>query len=152
MVNATSALVLILILSFAADRVARGVLMGLSLLPTWRARFPDPAGLEDKAAKAEATRRRTIAYTVIVGGLAGLILWLYQDIRLIGLLTGQRDIAVVDIVVSAVVIMGGSDLISRIAGLSGINEAMPLRGPQSAPVEISGRIELENTERGPQAS
>lgn len=148
MVNATSALVLILILSFAADRVARGVLMGLSLLPTWRARFPDPAGLEDKAAKAEATRRRTIAYTVIVGGLAGLILWLYQDIRLIG----QRDIAVVDIVVSAVVIMGGSDLISRIAGLSGINEAMPLRGPQSAPVEISGRIELENTERGPQAS
>ena len=147
MVNATSVLILIMILSFAADRLARGALIGLSMSAVWSRRFPDPDPIEDKAAKAAAIRKRQIAYTVMVGALAAVVLWLYRDLRLLFLLTGDRDLAVIDLVVSAVVIMGGSDLINRLVQLSGVNEAMagPVSTQKATPLEVSGKLELENT-------
>jgi uncharacterized membrane protein YvlD (DUF360 family) len=144
MVNATSVLILILVLCFAADRIARALLMGLAMLPAFAGRFPDPAGIEDKAEKAVALRKQAVAHTVIVGVLAALILWLYPQVRILGLLTGSVRLGVIDVVVSAVVIMGGSDLISRLLQVSGVNEAMAAPGARGGPVEITGKLEIDS--------
>lgn len=147
MVNATGVLVLILILSFAADRIAKAIVIILAMVPAWVRIFPDPESFEDKAQKAAATHKRSIAYAAIAGVMAALLLWLYPEIRILRLLTGDRGQAFIDVIVSAIVIMGGSDLIGRMLRLSGINEAMSAAGSpgRATPVEVVGKLELENT-------
>jgi hypothetical protein len=142
MVNATSVLILILVLCFAADRIARAILTGLRMLPSWSGRLPDPDGIEDKAAKAEATRKQAVAHTIIIGAMAALVLWLYPQIRILGMLTGSVQLGIIDLVVSAVVIMGGADLISRLLQIAGVNDAMTAGG-RGGPVEITGKLEID---------
>ena len=150
MVNATSVLILILILSFAADRIAKAIVALLSMTSGFQAWSPSPEGLDDAADKAKALQKRMIVHAALVGAMAVAILWLYPQIRLLKMLTAQHGLGVIDLVVSAVVIMGGSELIGRLLSVSSVNDAMmPVAGRANAsPVEITGKLELENVKAG----
>jgi len=144
--NATSALVLILVLSFAADRLAKGLLFVLGLLPFWARWFPDPDSIREPARRSRVRTRRLVVYTLVVGSIAGTAIWFFPEIRIIELLSGPRTHAFIDIVVTLVVVMGGSDLVSRIVQVAGIGEGGggSAGGGRHEPIEINGRLTLEN--------
>jgi hypothetical protein len=144
--NATSALVLILVLSFAADRLAKGLLFVLSLSPFVSRAFPDPKLVEAGEKRVRAARRGLILYTVVVGSIAGAAIYFFPEIRIIEMLSGPQTHAFIDIVVTVIVVMGGSDLVGRIVQVSGLGEgpAAPGGAGRNDPIEISGRLTLEN--------
>lgn len=153
--NATSALVLILILSFAADRIGKTILFALHQIPWWARRFPDPQLVEDKAQAAAARRRGTIAYAAIVGAIVATAAALHQELLILRMLTPDSHF-VVDLIVTTTVLMGGSDLIGRIIRLSGVIEGDEGDGAgghggraarRDGPIEVVGRLTLDDRDR-----
>lgn len=144
--NATSALVLILVLSFAADRVAKALLFILSLSPLFSRVFPEPKLVADGEKRVRAARRGLILYTLVVGTVAGAAVYFFPEIRVIEMLSGPQTHAFIDVVVTVIVVMGGSDLVGRIVQVSGLGEGTAASGPvgRNEPIEISGRLTLEN--------
>jgi hypothetical protein len=147
--NATSALVMIMILAFAADRLAKGILFCLGFVPYWRRKFPNPEFLSSKAAKEAMRNRHLIAYTVTVGLIAGIAVAFFPEIRIIATLTGPEANRFIDMAVTGLVVMGGSDLVSRIVQISGIGDtgasaAAGESAQRNKPVEIVGRLVIEN--------
>lgn len=144
--NATSALVLILVLSFAADRLAKAILFLLALLPMWSKRFPDPRLIREQERKVHVKNRLVLVYTVLVASIAGIAIWMFPELRIIQMLSGPRIPELIDIIVTVIVVMGGSDLVGRIVQISGIGEgtATSPTSSRNEPIEINGRLVLEN--------
>ncbi|MEO1016661.1 MAG: hypothetical protein AAFY56_03085 [Pseudomonadota bacterium] len=145
--NATSALVLILILSFAADRLVKALIFGLSYLPFWQRRFPDPKLEPDRVLKLRATNRQKLVYSILVAIVAGVGVWFYEQIRIIQMLAGPETPDFIDMVVTVIVVMGGSDLVSRLLQISGVGDigtGPAAAGGRNQPIEIQGRLVLEN--------
>lgn len=149
--NAPSVLVLILVLSFAADRLAKALVFGARMIPEIRQRLPEPEGIDLPLVRAAARRREALVYAVLVGVLAGLALLLYPEVRLVRMLAGPQAHPAVDIVVSLAVVMGGSDLVGRVVSVSGLGEGLapPPSPGRDGPVEIVGRVELIPPQDGP---
>jgi len=147
--NATSALVLILVLSFAADRLAKAVLFLLALVPMWSKRFPDPRLVREQEQKVKAKNRLVLVYTVLVASIAGTAIWIFPELRIIQMLSGPRIPELIDIIVTVIVVMGGSDLVGRIVQISGIGEgtATSPGSSRNEPIEINGRLVLENPDQ-----
>jgi len=150
--NATSVLVLIMVLSFAADRVARAIMLTLRLIPAWTRRFPDPLNFtkDQELERARARRRLDIAYTLVVGAIATAAIYAFPDLHIIRMLTRADVPAAIDIAVTVIVVMGGSELLAKIVQLSGLGDAAMAPTAQAAsgsgrsdPIEISGRLIVE---------
>lgn len=147
--NATSALVLILVLSFAADRLAKAILFLLALLPMWSKRFPDPRLIRERERQVHVKNRLLLIYSVLVATIAGTAIWMFPELRIIEMLSGPRTHAAIDIVVTVIVVMGGSDLVGRLVQVSGIGEVTTTSSPsgRNEPIEINGRLVLENPDQ-----
>jgi hypothetical protein len=144
-----SVLAFIMVLAFAADRVAKSVMFCLAFVPAWHRRFPDPELIENKVVRQRMRNRYLLAYTVIVGAIAAAAVLTFPDLRILDKLTGETTDAVIDIVVTVLVLMGGSDLLGRIVQVSGIGDmgaaaASGETSPRNKPVEVVGRLVLEN--------
>ncbi|MEY1557313.1 hypothetical protein AB3Y40_16900 [Yoonia sp. R2331] len=147
--NATSALVLIMILAFSADRLTKAIMFVLAFVPRWQRYFRDPEIISNRVEKYKMRNRYLIAYTVIVGVIACSAVFWFDDLRILTRLSGNNVDASIDIVVTTLVVMGGSDLVSRLVQISGIGEmgaaaASGDRSERNKPVEIVGRLVLEN--------
>lgn len=149
--NATSALVLIMILAFAVDRIGKAVLFALGQIPWWARRFPDPAGIADKAAAAKARRRGVIAYSALVGSMAAAAAWFFPETRLVSMLIIGDSHIVIDMIVTVTVLMGGSDLVGRVIQFAGMfdedGEGGGGRAPRAGrdgPIEVVGRVTLDD--------
>lgn len=143
-----SALVLIMVLAFSADRLTKGLMFCLSFIPAWRKRLPNPELIENKVRRHQIQNLHLVVYTVIVGIVAGAAVLLFEDVRIISMLVGGEPEEVIDILVTLLVIMGGSDLLGRIVQISGIGDtgaaaASGETSPRNKPVEIVGRLTLE---------
>ncbi|MEP2031223.1 MAG: hypothetical protein ABJI96_21190 [Paracoccaceae bacterium] len=146
--NATSALVLIMILAFSTDRLAKAILFGLSYAPQWKRHLRDPELISNKIEKYKMKRRYLIAYAVISGVIALLAVWWFPELRIIGIILRGDPSPFIDIAISTLVIMGGSDLVGRIVQISGIGDIGPQSGAgrqteADRPMEIHGRLVLE---------
>lgn len=147
--NATSALVLIMVLAFSADRLTKAVLFLIAFLPVWQRFFQDPELITHRPQKIKMRNRHLFAYTAIVGAIAGSAVWWFPELRVIEMLSGPNTGNVIDTIVTTLVVMGGSDLVGRIIQISSIGDmgAAAASGDASErnkPVEISGRLILEN--------
>jgi hypothetical protein len=144
--NATSTLVLILVLSFAADRVAKAIMFGLALLPKVGPYFHPPEYLRDQEMKVHRKTRLLIFYTVLVGAISAAAIYQFPELHIIRLLT-DIETDWIDPAVTTIVVMGGSDLLGRLVQISGLGEgataAPPGGSSRNEPIEISGRLVLE---------
>jgi len=155
-----STITVLVVCSYAMDRVLRGLLFLLNLSPAWRKRFPNPATLPDPAkepnalAAAEAREiqeranvRHKLAYFV-PAFLAGMFLATFGHIRLLQFMGFQfhnEEISggLVDIIVTALVLMGGADQTSQILDRFGAKVAVPRDQSERRPVELTGTLVLE---------
>lgn len=143
-----SALVLIMVLAFSADRLTKGLMFCLSFIPAWRKQLPDPELIQNRARRHQIQNRHLVVYTAIVGLIAGAAVYFFDDVRIISMLVEGKADKTVDILVTLLVIMGGSDLLGRIVQISGIGDtgaaaASGETAPRNKPVEIVGRLTLD---------
>jgi hypothetical protein len=148
-----SILVFIFILSLVLDRVVKAMLFLLSFVKFWAKLFPDPRVVDDNKKKVRAEKMQKLLYAVLVGSLGAFIVTMSDDVRLIKLLLigrGEENPSeLLDIIVTTVTLIGGSDLIGKLLQVSGISDIGA--GAASAtpkPIEITGKLVLENPDQG----
>ena len=140
-----SVLVLILILSFALERVVKAFLFLLSYVPIWCRFAPDPRMIDNVIERIRAEKKQKLIYTLIVAILGGILVNVYPDIRLIQNLVGETTNPYLDMIVTVIVLLAGSDIVGRLLNISGIGEMdTGAASTRSEPIEITGKLILED--------
>lgn len=140
-IGGISTLVLILILSFAIDRVVKAVLFLLSFTGPWSKRFPDSLLLEDPTQRAKAEKQQKLIYYILAGFLGLIVMAIYGNIRVFQALGYQGANVVLDAIATGIILMAGSDVISKVMQISGMGGSSE---SSSQPIEITGKLILEN--------
>jgi hypothetical protein len=139
-IDGISAIAIILIASFAIDRIVTGSLFLLSFVKYWTKYFPDPATLQPDARLA-AERMLKLAYFGLSGFLGIALLSGYGKLRIFSV-SGFPDVPVwLDTVVTGLVLVGGAD---RMAALLNAGGPFGEHKTSHQPIEISGKITLED--------
>jgi hypothetical protein len=131
-------LAIIVIGSFAIERITNGVLFFLALFKWWRRVSPDPTSLIDPTARAAAERRHTLIYFVLAFAL-GLVLTSFGNLRVLNAV-GLETKWFFDVFLTALILVGGAD---RVAELLKVPGARGGGKPAERPIQISGTLVLE---------
>ncbi len=140
-IDGISAIAVILIASFAIDRIVAGVLFLLSFVKGWRRIFPDPALLEDAVARARAEKKRKLVYSGLAGVLALLVVAWYGQVRILKA-TGFATAPVLDTLLTGLILMAGADRMTGLLKTLG-TPAIEKPEPAARPIEITGKLILE---------
>src|SRR5438105_3757337 len=111
--DAPGTAMLVVISSFAVDRIVSLVLFGVSVPKSWRKTFPDPELMEEGAKKRAAMRTRRMWYfcfaailtiPIVIGAKIRIF-------KLLGIIGAEDDPAVIvaDILVTTLVFVAGAD-------------------------------------------
>lgn len=136
-IDGISAIAVILIASFAIDRIVTGLLFLLSFFRPWAQRFPEPA-TRDGEERFGAERKHKLAYFVFAGALA-LFLCLYGNLRIFHA-SGFQVPEWLDAIVTGLLLMGGAD---RMAALLNLGGGGGESKSSQQPIQITGKITLE---------
>ena len=134
--DGVTAIVLILIASFAIDRIVTALLFLLSFVSS----SMDPASIEPAGARARAEKQYKLLYVVVAGVLAIFVLAYYGGVRILSALGIATD-PLLDTILTGIVLVGGSDRIAALLKLSG---GAGLEPPAPPPIQITGRVTLED--------
>lgn len=141
--DGVTAIALILIVSFAIDRLVTGILFVLTFSGVVR----DPAA--DDASRPASERRYKVWYYTLAGLFAIVAMAYMGRIQLLkALLPGVEDtsnafFSVLDVVVTGLVLMGGAE---RLSAFLKTSPTQTTHSPAS-PIEVRGKLILE--EGGP---
>ncbi len=139
-IDGVSLLVLILLASFAVDRVVRAVLFLLGFLPVWRRLAPDP---DDPTTTYQAAQRHRLVYALMSGGLAiGVLSWLGK-VRVLTALGFTQVDPLIDTLFTGLLVMGGADRVESLMQKLGAGSAAG--APPATPVEITGHLRIEES-------
>ena len=130
-------IVLILIFSFAIDRIVMAFLFLMSYTPA----FTDPALEKEPAKRAAKEKNYKLLYFVCTGFLAILALVAFPQVRLLEALGKARGSAL-DTLLTGIVYMGGADRISSLLKTSG---EIKVPGAESRPIKVEGKLTFEDT-------
>ena len=134
-------LVVLFVVSFALDRIVTGILFVLSWVQPWARLVPDPRTVKLTEDRVAAERRSQLAYFAIAAVLAILVLGIWGDVRLFKGLN-QSIPAPLDVLVTAVILIGGSEFVGKLLQFGGVGSA---EAASSTPVEITGRLIIEDS-------
>ncbi|MCP4266119.1 MAG: hypothetical protein GY777_11190 [Candidatus Brocadiaceae bacterium] len=138
-IDGISAIVVILIASFAVDRIVTGLLFLLSFIKPWNRTFPSPATTKDAFEHDSAVKRKKLIYFAFAGILAGLIVY-YGEIGIFKALSFKDASTIMDYIVTGLILMGGSDRIAAVILKSSVTSRA--KTSTSEPVEITGKLIL----------
>jgi hypothetical protein len=127
---------LLIVASFAIDRIVSALLF---LLTYFRV-LTDPADVVESAAHRRAEQRQKFLYHVFAAVLAALVVVNYPVARVMWAFGFRPYDSLLDCAVTVVVLLGGAD---RIAALLQSKSAPPPREPMARPIEITGKVTLE---------
>jgi hypothetical protein len=146
-IDGVSAILVILIASFAIDRAVTGLLFVLGYLPPWRARFPDPDEVPEPERHAAAVKTAKWMRFVLSAMLAGIVLAWLGKVRLL-LAVGFPDVnPIVDGLITTVILVGGSDRVTDILKATGMPQGAATKDAPRQPIEITGTLVLEDSEK-----
>ena len=139
------AIALILIGSFAIDRLVKGLFFLLSYSEDLRESL-DPEAVTDPDEKAAAMRNYRLLYAIFGGYLGAVVMAGYMHIRLFAVTAqpgtdfiGQYPI--LDILLTGLILLGGADQLAKALGMLG-GPPVAVR-EEERPLEITGRLVLE---------
>lgn len=145
-IDGISAIAVIVIASFAIDRIVTGLLFLLSFLDRWERAFPDPSTVEDVLERGRAEKKQKLGYFIFAALLGVVVCW-YGKLRIFFALGFTDTPQVFDILATALTLTAGSD---RIAALLNLNSGMQGEKTSARPIEITGKLVLENaTDKNP---
>jgi len=150
MVSALNVFLFIMIVSFVVDRVVKGILFVLSFFGSRIDWLGDADDIQDESRRLIARRTQKVTYSGLAAVLAALFVWKFPDIRVLRLLIGDTPEASLDVFLTWMTILGGSDFVGRIlavSGLAGVGGG-PATGGASSPIEVTGKLVLENSDIG----
>ncbi len=137
---------IILIASFAVDRIVTGLFFLLSYNADLRGAVLDPDSIQDPMEKTEALKNYRLIYAVVAGYLAIVFVAGLMGVRfsaITGLTPDLNDMPVMnqllDILLTGLLLVGGADRLSDALKL--------LKGEggraSQAPIEITGKVVLQ---------
>lgn len=129
----------ILVGSFAIERITNAALFLLSLLKPVRRIFPDPAPLADPAERAAAEKKKTLLYFAIAGVLGLGVLAGYGNLRVLRAV-GVETNAYFDAILTGLILVGGADRVAELLKLPGSRGG---EKPAERPIQITGTLVLE---------
>lgn len=132
-------LAVIVIGSFAIERISKAILFLLSLSAAWRRRFPDPALSTDPAARADAERKHLFIYYTVAGVLGLLVLAGYGNVRILHAV-GIETNPYFDAILTGLILVGGAD---RVGDLVKVPGSRGSERPPDRPVQITGTLVLQ---------
>lgn len=139
---------MVLFISFAIDRVTRALLfVGTMFEGPWTPWLPDPLAVEDPAQRARAEKKQTMAYYVVASTLSLAALFAFHNVRLLKNLNYDAN-WFLDALLTGIVLIGGSDLVSKVLQVSGLGGGGS--ESKSQPLEITGKLILEDSAKKPE--
>lgn len=150
-IDGVSAIAVVLILSFAINRIATGLLFLLSFAKPWASFLPDPALQEDEKRRARAERKRKLVYFVFATILAMGVFAGYGTVRILSVSGFPSINPVLDVILTGLILVAGSDRIAEMLAPRVVPGpgAPGLEASGSRPVEITGTLTLvEPADRG----
>jgi hypothetical protein len=144
-VDGFSAIALVLVVSFAIDRLVRGLLFVLSYSSAWASRFPDPA-FNNGPISAEAERNRRLIYFVLAGSLGMIALGWVGQVRILSALGFTNVNRWLDILVTGLILAGGAERTEQV--LKSLGASGPsTEATSKEPIEIRGKLTIEGEGR-----
>lgn len=134
-VDGVTAIAMIVIASFAIDRIVTATLFVLSLITT----SLDPESIEDAPGRRRAERIQRLLYVVLAGILGIFVVASYGNVRILAALGIETD-PLLDIILTGIILVGGSD---RIAAVLKVPGAPGAEKPSPQPIQITGTLILE---------
>lgn len=131
---------MILIASFAIDRIVTAVTFFLSLLNV----TAEASLIDDRAQRATAEKKNKLLYFAFALGLAGVFLAFYTNVRILYALSIPVANRLLDTILTGIVLVGGAD---RIAGVLKV-PATPAAASAPQPIQVTGTLKLEEAPRG----
>lgn len=148
-IDGISAIAVILIASFAIDRITAGLLFLLSFIPLWRRVVPDPLEAKNEQEVVRAKKRHQLLYFTFAGFLGIIVLAWFGTVRIFSVLGFPQIDPILDTVVTGLILVAGSE---RISGLleasSGFAGSAPAEKAEPAPIEVKGTVTLEDPADG----
>jgi hypothetical protein len=144
-IDGMSAIAAILIASFAIDRVTSGL---LALAGYLRRRKPSLLRARTRAAYdalVEEERESRVPYFVVAALLGAVVLGWFGQVRVLGALGFLAVNPYLDALITGLVLMIGADRASDL--LRRLDVPLGDVKKSSAPIEVTGRLVLENPER-----
>lgn len=139
-IDGVSAIAVVLIASFAVDRIVTAILFLLSYSGAWKRKFPDPALEPEGELRSTAAKNLKLAYFCIAAALAIPLIAGIGKIRILAAL-GFPTNQYLDIVVTGLILVGGSDRVAEMLKLGSPGE--PKSEPK--PISITGKLVLEDS-------
>lgn len=138
-IDGVSAIAALVIASFAIDRIATGLLFLLSFSRRWSRGFPDPASAAEPDARRRAEKKQKLLYYVLAAILGGVVMAYCANVRVFAAL-GFPTNALLDSVITGLVLMGGADRVASFMKLPGSPASAK---PPPTPIEVTGRITID---------
>ena len=133
--DGVTAIAMIVIVSFAIDRIVTATLFVLSLVaPSF-----DPDTVDGPARRKHAERIQRLLYVVLAGLLGIFVVARYGNVRILSALGIETD-PLLDIILTGIILVGGSDRIAAVLKAPG---APGVEKPSPQPIQITGTLTLE---------
>jgi hypothetical protein len=139
-IDGVSMLALFFIASFAIDRTVRGALFALSFFAFWRRWVPDEVSPGDLVAE----KKQRLAYTMMAGALAILVLGWFGKVRILAGLGFAQVHPAIDTLFTGLLLVGGAERTEALLKAVGAGQGAELGKDASRPVEITGRLILDD--------
>jgi hypothetical protein len=146
-IDGVSAVAVVLIASFAVDRVVTAILFLLSYNGAWQRKFPGPGPLPEGEARDRAARNLKLAYFCIGAVLAIPVIAGFGKIRILAAL-GFPTNPYLDVLVTGLILVGGSDRVAEMLKIGSPGEAKN----EPKPIAIKGEITLTDSQGNPVAA
>lgn len=139
-IDGVSVIAVIIIASFAIDRVVTALMFLLGFIKPLKKHFGDLATIEDNAERAATEKRKKLIYYLFAGVLGVVAVSYFGEVRIfsaLGFTTGPY----LDSIMTGLILVAGADRVTGMLKLPGSGGG----GEQSAsqPIEITGKLVLE---------
>jgi hypothetical protein len=148
-IDGVSLLALFLIASFAVDRIVRGALFALSFFALWRKLVPDEP---DATANSAAAKKQRLAYVLMASLLAVVVLGWLGKVRMLEALGFTQIDPLIDTLFTGLLLVGGAERTEAILQKLGAGTGGEAAKASATPVEITGRVVLEDSHKPDQPS
>ena len=143
-IDGISAVAVILIASFAVDRITTGTLFFLSMIKPWNRLFPDPETIPEPAGRIKEEKKQKMLFFSLAAVFSALVIAYFGKVRIFQAL-GFPTNPILDSIITGLVLVAGADRLSGVWQLGAFGKGGPVKQP---PIEIKGRLVLEEKEPG----